>query len=83
LLVGAAAAFGITALLINIFQHKQEAKNPYLRFVAVTPDTTDPEAWRKNCRDSTTATAAQSKLRGPTSVAATSIRSRRLVPSRG
>jgi nitrite reductase (cytochrome c-552) len=48
LLLVAAAAFGITALLINIFQHKQEAKNPYLRFVAVTPDTTDPEAWRKN-----------------------------------
>jgi len=47
-LVAAAAALGITALLVNIFQHKQEAKNPYLRFVAVTPDTTDPEAWRKN-----------------------------------
>jgi len=45
---GAAAAIGITALLVNIFSHKQEAKNPYLRFVAVTPDTTDPEAWRKN-----------------------------------
>jgi len=48
LLVAAVAAFGITALLVNIFQHKQEAKNPYLRFVAITPDTTDPEAWRKN-----------------------------------
>jgi nitrite reductase (cytochrome c-552) len=48
LLVAAGASLGIAALLVNIFQHKQEAKNPYLRFVAVTPDTTNPEAWRKN-----------------------------------
>jgi nitrite reductase (cytochrome c-552) len=47
-LLSAAAALGIAALLVNIFQHKQEAKNPYLRFVEVTADTTDPEAWRKN-----------------------------------
>jgi nitrite reductase (cytochrome c-552) len=46
--IAAALGCGITALLVNIFQHKQEAKNPYLRFVEVTPDTTDPEAWRKN-----------------------------------
>ena len=29
-------AFGVTALLTNIFQRKQEAKNPYLRLVEVT-----------------------------------------------
>ncbi|MET0591395.1 MAG: ammonia-forming cytochrome c nitrite reductase subunit c552 [Polyangiaceae bacterium] len=48
LVIAAALASGITALLVNIFQHKQEAKNPYLRFVEVTPETTDPQAWRKN-----------------------------------
>jgi nitrite reductase (cytochrome c-552) len=48
MLLSAAVALGIAALLVNIFQRKQEAKNPYLRFVAVTQDTTDPEAWRPN-----------------------------------
>lgn len=42
--VTAAAA----ALLVNIFERKQEAKNPYLRFVDVTEDTTDPAEWGKN-----------------------------------
>lgn len=46
--VATALAFGVTALLVDIFRHKTEAKNPYLRFVEVTKDTTDPEAWRKN-----------------------------------
>src|SRR5262245_61364545 len=48
MLASGAAGLGIAALLVNIFQHKQEAKNPYLRFVAVTQETTDPEAWRPN-----------------------------------
>ncbi|MFT3764115.1 MAG: ammonia-forming cytochrome c nitrite reductase subunit c552 [Minicystis sp.] len=38
----------VTALLTNIFERKQEAKNPYLRFVEVTEDTTDPAEWGKN-----------------------------------
>src|ERR1039457_7284968 len=38
----------IAGLLVNIFQRKQEAKNPYLRFVDVTNDTTDPAEWGKN-----------------------------------
>jgi nitrite reductase (cytochrome c-552) len=38
----------ITALLTNIFQHKQEARNPYLRFVDVTEETTDPAPWGIN-----------------------------------
>ena len=38
----------IASLLLNIFQRKQEAKNPYLRFVDVTADTTDPAEWGKN-----------------------------------
>ncbi len=38
----------IASLLVNIFQRKQEAKNPYLRFVEVTAETTDPAEWGKN-----------------------------------
>src|SRR4051812_6908958 len=38
----------IAALLVNIFQRKQEAKNPYLRLVEVTEETTDPEKWKMN-----------------------------------
>src|SRR5436190_18368042 len=47
-IVTAAITFGIAWLLTNIFQHKQEAKNPYVRFVDVTDSTTDPEQWGKN-----------------------------------
>jgi nitrite reductase (cytochrome c-552) len=46
--VTAAATFLLTALLVNIFERKQEAKNPYLRFVEVTEETTDPAVWGKN-----------------------------------
>jgi len=38
----AVVAFVVAALLTNIFQHKQEAKNPFLRLVEVTDETTDP-----------------------------------------
>lgn len=41
-------AGGIAALLVNIFQRKQEAKNPYMRFVEVTRETTDPAPWGSN-----------------------------------
>lgn len=44
----AIAAALISALLVNIFQRKQEAKNPYIRFVDVTDNTTDPAEWGKN-----------------------------------
>lgn len=37
-----------TALLINIFDRKQEEKNPYVRLVEVTEDDTDPEKWGTN-----------------------------------
>jgi nitrite reductase (cytochrome c-552) len=43
-----AASIGLTALLTNIFTHKQEAKNPYVRLVEVTEDTTDPTPWGTN-----------------------------------
>lgn len=44
----AAVSAGISALLVNIFQHKQEAKNPYVRFVNVESNTTDPAPWGVN-----------------------------------
>ena len=40
--------FGVAALLMNIFERKQEAKNPYLKLVEVTEETTDPEKWGMN-----------------------------------
>jgi nitrite reductase (cytochrome c-552) len=44
----AAVAFGVTALLVNIFEHKQEGKNPFFRVVELTDDTVDPVLWGKN-----------------------------------
>jgi nitrite reductase (cytochrome c-552) len=46
--VAAAAAAGITALLINIFQRKQEAKEPFLKLVQVSEDDVDPAKWGVN-----------------------------------
>ncbi len=42
-----ATVFGL-ALLVNIFQRKQEARNPFFRVVELTDDTTDPAIWGKN-----------------------------------
>src|SRR5688572_33074211 len=36
-----ATVFGL-ALLVNIFQRKQEARNPFFRVVELTDDTVDP-----------------------------------------
>lgn len=44
----AIAAFGVTALLVNIFERKQEARNPFFRVVEITDDTEDPAIWGKN-----------------------------------
>ncbi|MFA6108495.1 MAG: ammonia-forming cytochrome c nitrite reductase subunit c552 [Candidatus Latescibacterota bacterium] len=38
----------VTALLINIFERKTEARNPYVRLVEVTEDDTDPVKWGIN-----------------------------------
>ncbi len=46
--VAVIAAAGATALLVNIFERKQEAKNPFFRVVEVTDDTDDPAVWGKN-----------------------------------
>src|SRR6476646_8748579 len=49
-LVGAAVLLTIVgvALLMNIFERKQEARNPFYRVVELTDDTDDPAIWGKN-----------------------------------
>jgi nitrite reductase (cytochrome c-552) len=44
----AVAAFLVAGLLTSIFERKQEARNPYVRLVDVTEETTDPAAWGVN-----------------------------------
>ncbi len=44
----AVATAAVTALLINIFERKQEAKTTYVRVAEVTEDTVDPATWGKN-----------------------------------
>ncbi len=46
--IAAAAAAGVTALLVNIFEHKQEARNPFVRVVEINDETVDPAVWGKN-----------------------------------
>jgi nitrite reductase (cytochrome c-552) len=46
--VSTLVAVGAMALLVNILQHKQEAKNPFFRVVELDDNTTDPEVWGKN-----------------------------------
>src|SRR5262245_55949711 len=38
----------VAALLMSIFERKQEARNPYVRLVEVTEATTDPAPWGVN-----------------------------------
>jgi len=47
-LVAAVAGAGAAALLVNIFEHKQEAKNPFFRVVELDDTTEDPVIWGKN-----------------------------------
>ncbi len=47
-LLAAGAAFGATALLVNIFQHKVDAEKPFFRVVEIDDDTDDPAVWGKN-----------------------------------
>jgi nitrite reductase (cytochrome c-552) len=51
LLLTVVAAVGgavVTGLLVNIFEHKQEAKDPFFRVVEITDETEDPAVWGKN-----------------------------------
>ncbi len=44
----AGVTFGIVGLLVSIFEHKQEARNPFFRVVELTDETEDPAVWGKN-----------------------------------
>lgn len=44
----AAVTAGVTALLVDIFEHKQEARNPFMRVVELTDETVDPAQWGRN-----------------------------------
>ena len=44
----AVATAAVTALLVNIFERKSEARQTYVQLVEVTEDTTDPAEWGKN-----------------------------------
>lgn len=46
--IAALVAIGGLALLVNIVEHKQEAKNPFFRVVELTDDIEDPAVWGKN-----------------------------------
>jgi nitrite reductase (cytochrome c-552) len=44
----AIAAAAVTALLINIFERKQQARNPFYRVVELNDEIEDPAVWGKN-----------------------------------
>lgn len=44
----AAATFGVLALVMNIFQRKQEGEQHYFKVVELTEETIDPADWGKN-----------------------------------
>jgi nitrite reductase (cytochrome c-552) len=44
----ALATAGVTALLVNMFTRQQEARQPFVRVVDVSENTTDPAEWGKN-----------------------------------
>lgn len=46
--VAALASAGLAALLVNIFEKKQEAKNPFFRVVELDDSVVDPAVWGKN-----------------------------------
>ncbi len=46
--LAAVVTFGLVGLLVSIFEHKQEAKNPFFRVVELTDETEDPSLWGKN-----------------------------------
>src|SRR5882724_2778262 len=50
IIIGAAALATVigVAFLMNIFERKQEARNPFHRVVELTDDTEDPAVWGKN-----------------------------------
>ena len=48
IVLAAVASVAVIALLINIFERKQEAKNPFYRVVELNDTIDDPAIWGKN-----------------------------------
>jgi nitrite reductase (cytochrome c-552) len=48
IVAAAAVAIGAIALLVNVFERKSEARNPFYRVVELTDQTDDPAVWGKN-----------------------------------
>lgn len=48
IIITAAVTIGISALLVNIVERKEEGKHTFFRVVEVTDDTDDPAVWGKN-----------------------------------
>jgi nitrite reductase (cytochrome c-552) len=46
--IAALATIVAVGLLVNIFERKQESRNPFYRVVELTDDTDDPAIWGKN-----------------------------------
>jgi nitrite reductase (cytochrome c-552) len=46
--ITALVTLGIVALLVNIFERKQEARNPFYRVVELNDETEDPAIWGQN-----------------------------------
>jgi nitrite reductase (cytochrome c-552) len=46
--LSAVASFALAALIVTMYQRKDEARNPYVRLVSVDENTTDPVQWGKN-----------------------------------
>jgi len=47
-LIVAVLAFAAVALLVRVFEHKQEAKDPFFRVVALDDSVSDPAVWGQN-----------------------------------
>src|SRR5215471_3788857 len=43
--LAAVAVIAVAALLVNIFERKHEARNPYVRVVELNDQIDDPEVW--------------------------------------
>ncbi|MCL4216693.1 MAG: ammonia-forming cytochrome c nitrite reductase subunit c552 [Candidatus Hydrogenedentes bacterium] len=48
MVLSALVTLGVAALLVNIFERKQEARTPFAEVVKLTDDISDPAEWGKN-----------------------------------
>jgi nitrite reductase (cytochrome c-552) len=46
--ITAVVTIGVTALLVNIVEHRQESKQAFFRVVEINDDTEDPAVWGRN-----------------------------------